>query len=192
MVNKKIIFFLVALLIVSLACNLMSNVTFTPVSTASVPSLIAVSPMMEPSHIATVTPIPAGQEDDTDSHAGYIDRDITYCTVDGIPLKLDLYFPKSTNDPAPVVVYVHGGGWSGGSKEGRAEMFYGSALLDAGFILSSVDYRLAPQHKFPAMIEMLNVQSVFCAPTQAITTSTRIRSAHWARAPAGIWSACWV
>ena len=73
--------------------------------------------------------------------------------MDGVPLKLDLYFPKSTNGPAPVVVYVHGGGWSGGSKDGRAEMFYASALLDAGFILSSVDYRLAPQHKFPAMIE---------------------------------------
>jgi acetyl esterase/lipase len=78
--------------------------------------------------------------------------------MDGIALQLDLYFPKSMNAPAPVVVYVHGGGWTQGSKEGNVEVFYESALLDAGFVLASLDYRLAPEYKFPAMI-----QDVKCA-----------------------------
>lgn len=89
---------------------------------------------------------------------GSIHTDITYCTMDGVPLKLDLYYPDSLETPAPLVVYIHGGGWTQGSRQGYLEMYYASALRNSGYILASVDYRLAPQYKFPAMI-----QDVKCA-----------------------------
>jgi len=72
--------------------------------------------------------------------------------VDGWDLKMDISYPAQFDGPASAVVYVHGGGWTQGSKEDvPAEV--GDALRQAGFILVSLDYRLAPQHKWPAQIE---------------------------------------
>lgn len=79
--------------------------------------------------------------------------DITYRTVDGVPIKLDLYFPQQRTSPAPLVVYVHGGGWTGGDKRQGAGMPLIPELLRRGYAVASVNYRLAPQYKFPAMIE---------------------------------------
>ncbi len=43
-------------------------------------------------------------------------RDVPYRTVDGIPLKVDLYVPYHRS-PGPTVLYIHGGGWQSGSRE---------------------------------------------------------------------------
>jgi acetyl esterase/lipase len=83
---------------------------------------------------------------------GSIQRNVTYCSTDGRDLKMDLYFPPGLDAPAPTVVYVHGGGWTQGSKEGVPAVVL-DLLRHAGFILASVDYRLAPQDKWPAQIE---------------------------------------
>jgi acetyl esterase/lipase len=46
-------------------------------------------------------------------------RDVEYGTGGGRPLRMHLVRPKSPpKDPMPVVVYVHGGGWQGGSRDG--------------------------------------------------------------------------
>ena len=65
---------------------------------------------------------------------------------------LDLYLPKTrANDqPLPVVVYIHGGGWSGGSRAGG-----GPALVFAAsgnYAGISVGYRLSAEVKWPAQI----------------------------------------
>ena len=39
---------------------------------------------------------------------------VTYLRAGGMDLKLDLYRPRGTTSPSPVVVYFHGGGWTGG------------------------------------------------------------------------------
>lgn len=80
-------------------------------------------------------------------------RDLIYCTPGGIPQKLDLYLPTSAQRPWPAVVYVHGGGWRAGDK---VEVLGGPepvALTARGYLVASVNYRLAPQYKFPAQIE---------------------------------------
>jgi acetyl esterase/lipase len=41
--------------------------------------------------------------------------DITYCTMDGVPLKMDLYYPQS-DGPWQVLLYVHGGSFTSGDK----------------------------------------------------------------------------
>ena len=58
--------------------------------------------------------------------------------------KLDVYLPVSSSDakPSPAVVWIHGGGWSGGTKnEARAKNICGT-LADAGYVAVSIDYRL--------------------------------------------------
>lgn len=85
--------------------------------------------------------------------AGTVERGITYCTMDGVPLTMDVYYPLTVGEPAPVVIYVHGGGWVEGSKDSLPSVVGVDALQAAGYLTVSVDYRLAPQHKFPAMIE---------------------------------------
>ncbi len=75
--------------------------------------------------------------------------DVPYLTVDGETLGLDMYIPKGQG-PFPVVVYIHGGGFIAGDRgEG---VVWAPYLLSWGYAVVSVDYRLAPQHPFPAAI----------------------------------------
>ncbi len=79
----------------------------------------------------------------------------TYCTIGGVTSVMDVYVPDTSHPrPLPVAVHVHGGGYTGGS---RSTGFYFSdiepVLLDRGYLVVSLDYRLAPAHKYPAQIE---------------------------------------
>ncbi len=73
-------------------------------------------------------------------------RDIEYARVGDFSLKLDLHLPQQAD--APLVVYVHGGAWRGGSKSDVPIM----KLIDHGFAIASVDYRLSTQAPFPAQV----------------------------------------
>ena len=75
---------------------------------------------------------------------------LTKRTVDGAagPLPANIYTPAGAG-PFPVIVYFHGGGWVIGSKD----VYDGGARalsMMAGAIVISADYRLGPEHKFPA------------------------------------------
>jgi acetyl esterase/lipase len=83
---------------------------------------------------------------------GTVERDITYCTTDGVALKMDVHYPGAMSKPAPVAVYVHGGSWSSGSKTDSIGMTDVPELLARGYLVASVDYRHAPEWKFPAQI----------------------------------------
>lgn len=66
-------------------------------------------------------------------------------------LRLDLAAPAAGDGPFPAVVCIHGGAWCSGSKrEYRGGI---RTLARHGYVAASVEYRLAPQHKFPAQIE---------------------------------------
>lgn len=82
-----------------------------------------------------------------------IERDIIYGKADGVELKLDIYFPKETKGKLPVTVYVHGGGWQNGDKSFGAGAIAIGDLVKRGYLVVSINYRLAPAHKFPAQIE---------------------------------------
>lgn len=67
------------------------------------------------------------------------------------PIPIRLYDP-GTKVPAPAVIYLHGGGW----VIGNIRVYDGVCRRLAsygGFPVVSVDYRLAPEHKFPAPLE---------------------------------------
>jgi acetyl esterase/lipase len=79
--------------------------------------------------------------------------DIEYAVIEGFrPLRMDLHLPPGTG-PAPVVVYVHGGGFRFGSRsEGIVARPVWKALLEAGFAVAAVEYRLTNEAIFPACV----------------------------------------
>ena len=86
-----------------------------------------------------------------DSAALTIERDVVYGTAQGTPLLLDLAMPKTGNGPFPVVVFLHGGGWSEGNRQEMNHFIEGVAGL--GYVGVTVAYRLVPAARFPAQLE---------------------------------------
>lgn len=64
---------------------------------------------------------------------------------------LDIYMPRETMGALPVVLFVHGGSWQEGNKNGYA--FAGRALAAQGFMTLVMNYRLHPKDRYPAFIE---------------------------------------
>ncbi len=59
---------------------------------------------------------------------------------------LDLWVPESPR-PAPLVLFVHGGGWKRGSKDNATSRALPAHLLAQGYAFASIDYRLVPRHR---------------------------------------------
>ncbi|GAA2812068.1 alpha/beta hydrolase [Saccharopolyspora taberi] len=83
-------------------------------------------------------------------------RDQVYATRDTGPLKLDLFLPAEPG-PVPLVVYVHGGGWDAGFRTldrdlGATESITAERLLERGYAVATVDYRLSGVAQAPAPI----------------------------------------
>jgi acetyl esterase/lipase len=79
-------------------------------------------------------------------------RDVEYGKGGDVSLKLDILRPKKAPaEPMPVVVYIHGGGWKGGSKNNMPGPC--TVLAQRGYFCASVEYRLSQVAPFPAQIE---------------------------------------
>ena len=75
-------------------------------------------------------------------------RDMAYVEGGHERQRLDLYLPENSSGPTPVVVWVHGGGWAGGSKNNTPALW----LVSKGFAVASINYRLSQHAIFPAQI----------------------------------------
>src|SRR3989338_10938101 len=65
---------------------------------------------------------------------------------------LDIYMPTGGTAPYPVVVWIHGGGWSGGSRVGGDAVQLTNMLGPRGIAIVSIDYRLSGAAQWPAQI----------------------------------------
>ncbi|MCM2369626.1 alpha/beta hydrolase [Aporhodopirellula aestuarii] len=72
---------------------------------------------------------------------------VVYKQVDRKQLCLDLYYPTGGADGnCPLVIYTHGGGWAAGNRHGVTKPLFEplfTKLIEKGFCVASVDYRLA-------------------------------------------------
>ena len=79
-------------------------------------------------------------------------QNITYVTANNWEAKLDVYVPRvATAAPNPTLIYIHGGGWVGGTKE--ASWLSLLPYLEAGWSVVNVEYRLARVSLAPAAVE---------------------------------------
>ena len=95
----------------------------------------------------------AQQRENRNSNAldgAQIDRDIIYEKVGERSLPLDLDRPSGTDGVTPLVIWIHGGGWRGGSKKSPGPA---AEMLKRGYAVASVEYRLSGEAIFPAAIE---------------------------------------
>lgn len=78
-------------------------------------------------------------------------RDLAYVEGGHERQRLDLYLPEKAQGPLPVLIWVHGGGWQNGSKEGCPPLRAG--YVQQGYAVASLNYRLSGHAVFPAQIE---------------------------------------
>jgi acetyl esterase/lipase len=122
--------------------------TSAPPATLVVPTLgVDVSVYAEPPATPPFAP----------AKVGFSDRNVTYCIVGGVELKLDIFYPQTPpTQRYPLVVYIHGGQLLFGSKDavaGPAAAINGPAYTARGFAFASINYRLGPDYRLPTMIE---------------------------------------
>ena len=109
--------------------------------------------------LSAAAPAAAAQERTEPVPAGVVARrDLAYVADWHKRQKLDLYLPENAQgenadggEPLPVVVWIHGGGWRGGSKTRCPPLEAG--FVGRGYAVASVGYRLSGTAPFPAQIE---------------------------------------
>lgn len=79
-------------------------------------------------------------------------RDVPYCNDNQA---MDIYYPrKAVWKTAPVVMYLHGGGWENNTKSSEMNMIeLIDELRDDGYAIISIDYRKLPTYSFPAPVQ---------------------------------------
>ncbi len=84
--------------------------------------------------------------------------DIAYESLAGFrPLTLDIYTPRPSPAPPPLVLFVHGGGWNSGDSR-HALPFPDfpralAAMAAQGYVVASINYRLSQEARFPAALQ---------------------------------------
>jgi acetyl esterase/lipase len=102
---------------------------------ANVPSPVEVLPASSPYGEATVI------------------RNISYVAHPALRQNFDLYLPRNkTDQPFPLVIWIHGGAWMMGIKEWDNVKY----LVHHGYAIASVDYRFSTEIPFPAQIQDCN------------------------------------
>lgn len=101
------------------------------------------TPTPQPTSTTTPSPVPF-------TRYGEVLFDVPYCAGDLASQTMDVYFPDA-GGPWPALVYAHGGGWMHGDKA-EAAMF-ARGMSAQGYVVISVNYRLYPAGRYPAMIE---------------------------------------
>jgi acetyl esterase/lipase len=86
-------------------------------------------------------PVPAGVKEH---------RDLAYVDTGHERHKLDLYIPEKAEGPLPLIIWVHGGGWQNGSKDGCPPLREG--YVGRGYAVASINYRLTNHVFFPAQL----------------------------------------
>jgi acetyl esterase/lipase len=83
--------------------------------------------------------------------ANYTARlDVVYTQVQDWQGKVDLYLVSNSQEPTPIIINIHGGGWKSGTKETQGGF---SPYFKEGFAVANMEYRLSGQATAPAAVE---------------------------------------
>ena len=81
---------------------------------------------------------------------------VTYLTIGDTQLKMDIYRRRTATTPQPTIIYIHGGFWVAGNKEGAIMNIL--PWMEMGWNVVNVEYRLGPATLAPGAVE-----DCFCA-----------------------------
>jgi len=146
-ISKKILALLAAVFLASAGFVLANHLTEEQIAAPIIGSAIY-SP---PPNIAEIT-----------SHVNVV-KDIPYHESDNA--SMDLYYPTDATGPLPVILWIHGGGFIGGSKDSRQD--YGMTLANAGYLVANIDYALAPVQLYPGPVIQANEALKFLSGSAA-------------------------
>ena len=93
-------------------------------------------------------------------------RDVSFHAVDGEELLLDVYESPATTGPKPAVVLVRGGAFTVGDKGEFARQAID--LADEGYLVVEPQYRLAPDHTFPAPLVDVKAAIEWCRADERV------------------------
>jgi acetyl esterase/lipase len=77
--------------------------------------------------------------------------DVEYKNIGGKSLKMDIYRGSHTGGPAPLLLFIHGGGWNHGSR--NEYLGYALHFARMGYVTATVTYRFASDAPYPACVE---------------------------------------
>ena len=83
--------------------------------------------------------------------AGKSFLDVEYAKIGTKSLKANIFLPEKGDGPFPLVIHIHGGGWSGGSYKSLPPN--AEELIAGGYAVASIQYRLSGEAIFPAAIQ---------------------------------------
>lgn len=81
----------------------------------------------------------------------WMQPDVVYGSANNTALKLDVWYPRDNPNPTPTLIYIHGGGWIFGSKEGSVYQFL--PYLEKGWRVVNAEYRMASNSLAPGAVE---------------------------------------
>jgi len=79
-----------------------------------------------------------------------VHRNLEYVSAGHERQKLDLYVPAKADAPLPIIVWIHGGAWMAGNKDGGVSAL---PFVGKGYAVASINYRLSQHAAYPAQIE---------------------------------------
>ncbi len=80
-----------------------------------------------------------------------VEKDVVYQQSASYSLLADVYLPATPEASRPAILVLHGGSWQRGSKERMEDV--AEQLAGQGFVVFNANYRLAPDHPYPAQIQ---------------------------------------
>ena len=109
----------------------------------------AICVLMAPAAFAQLSPTAEWATHAQNQYA--VQANITYLTASGYENKLDIYRRRDVQTPQPTLVFYHGGGWVGGTKE--ASFMSLMPWFEMGWNVVNVEYRMARVAEAPAAVE---------------------------------------
>lgn len=106
-----------------------------------IPTILAVYSGLE-SLIDRTLPVPDGVQEF---------KNIEYKNINGKSLQLDLYKPAQMTETAPLLVFIHGGGWKSGQRADY--LVYLTHFAKLGYVTATLSYRLIGDAPYPACAE---------------------------------------
>jgi len=160
-----------------------NNGTNTSTSTPG-PSAVSQTPTVSPTP-APLTVTPTATPGPFSTTPARVDQNIDYGPNQGLASALDIYYSSANLNPAPLVIFVHGGSFTTGGKETIQNLTEFPELLSRGYTVASVNYRLGDQGMFPNPVYDVKAAIRFLRTNAATYGLDPDRFGAWGRSAGG-------